>query len=46
MVVVIALQVIKNATVIRLKVPTQLAKTIEEVKQWLNDASSRLNPKN
>jgi len=29
-----------------LKVPTRLAKTIEEVKQWLNDASSRLNLKN
>jgi hypothetical protein len=47
MVVVIALEVVGDATFISLKVPTQSTKTAkEEAKQWLNDASSTLNHRN
>jgi hypothetical protein len=46
MVVAIALEVVENATFIRLKIPTRLAKTTKEKDtQWLNDASSRSNLK-
>jgi hypothetical protein len=47
MVVITTLKVIENTTFICPKVATRLAKTAkEEAKQWLNDASSKLNPKN
>jgi hypothetical protein len=42
MVVVTALDMVRNATFIHLKVPTRSSKTIEEeAKQWLNDSLSR-----
>jgi hypothetical protein len=47
MVVVTAPKMIENVIFIRLKMPTRSAKTAEEeAKQWLNDALSKLNPKN
>jgi hypothetical protein len=47
MVVVTAPKMIENVIFIRLKVSTRSAKIAEEeAKQWLNDALSKLNPKN
>jgi hypothetical protein len=47
MVIVTALEVVGDATFIRLKVSSQSTKTAkEEAKQWPNDLSSRLNPRN
>jgi len=47
MVIVTALEVVGDATFIRLKVSFQSTKTAkEEAKQWPNDLSSRLNPRN
>jgi hypothetical protein len=47
MVVVTAPKVVGNAIFIHLKMPTRLAKIVKEkAKQWLNDALSRLNPRN
>jgi hypothetical protein len=46
MMMVTALEVVRNVTFIHLKVRTRSTKTTkEETKQWQNDALSRLNPK-
>jgi len=47
MMVVTAPKMIENVIFIHLKVPTRSTKTAEEeAKRWLNDALSKLNPKN
>jgi hypothetical protein len=47
MVIVTALEVVGDATFIHLKVSSQSTKTAKEkAKQWPNDLSSMLNPRN
>jgi hypothetical protein len=47
MVVITSSDMVENAAFIHLKVSTRLVKTVkEEAKQWSNDTSFKLNPKN